>query len=32
MDVVRSELSSFGGRVAVGTETGRGTRFTLSSR
>jgi len=29
MDVVRSELSSFGGRVAVGTETGRGTRFTL---
>jgi chemosensory pili system protein ChpA (sensor histidine kinase/response regulator) len=29
MDVVRSELSSFGGRVAVASETGRGTRFTL---
>ena len=29
MDVVRSELSSFGGRVAVASETARGTRFTL---
>ncbi|HUL64262.1 MAG TPA: Hpt domain-containing protein [Burkholderiaceae bacterium] len=29
MDVVRSELSSFGGRVAVATEATRGTRFTL---
>ena len=28
MDVVRSELASFGGRVVVGTEAGRGTRFT----
>jgi chemosensory pili system protein ChpA (sensor histidine kinase/response regulator) len=28
MDVVRSELASFGGRVAVSSETGRGTRFT----
>jgi len=27
MDVVRSELASFGGRVAVTTEAGRGTRF-----
>ncbi len=29
MDVVRSELSSFGGRVTVATEGGRFTRFTL---
>ncbi|MGE5665174.1 MAG: response regulator, partial [Betaproteobacteria bacterium] len=29
MDVVRSELSGFGGRVTVNTEPGRGTRFTL---
>lgn len=29
MDVVRSELGSFGGRVAVASERGRGTRFTL---
>ncbi len=29
MDVVRSELASFGGRVAVTSEAGRGTRFTL---
>jgi chemosensory pili system protein ChpA (sensor histidine kinase/response regulator) len=29
MDVVRAELASFGGRVAVASETGRGTRFTL---
>ncbi len=29
MDVVRSELSGFGGRIAVSTEAGRGTRFTL---
>jgi chemosensory pili system protein ChpA (sensor histidine kinase/response regulator) len=29
MDVVRSELSSFGGRVAVATEATKGTRFTL---
>jgi chemosensory pili system protein ChpA (sensor histidine kinase/response regulator) len=28
MDVVRSELASFGGRVLVATEAGRGTRFT----
>jgi chemosensory pili system protein ChpA (sensor histidine kinase/response regulator) len=28
MDVVRSELASFGGRIVVGTEAGRGTRFT----
>jgi len=28
MDVVRSELASFGGRVAVSSELGRGTRFT----
>ena len=28
MDVVRSELASFGGRVVVATEAGRGTRFT----
>jgi chemosensory pili system protein ChpA (sensor histidine kinase/response regulator) len=29
MDVVRAELGSFGGRVAVASERGRGTRFTL---
>jgi len=29
MDVVRSELGSFGGRVAVASERRRGTRFTL---
>jgi chemosensory pili system protein ChpA (sensor histidine kinase/response regulator) len=29
MDVVRAELASFGGRVAISSETGRGTRFTL---
>jgi chemosensory pili system protein ChpA (sensor histidine kinase/response regulator) len=29
MDVVRNELASFGGRVAIGSEPGRGTRFTL---
>jgi chemosensory pili system protein ChpA (sensor histidine kinase/response regulator) len=29
MDVVRNELSSFGGRIAVASEAGRGTRFTL---
>ena len=28
MDVVRSELASFGGRIVVGTEIDRGTRFT----
>ncbi len=29
MDVVRAELSQFGGRIAASSETGRGTRFTL---
>jgi chemosensory pili system protein ChpA (sensor histidine kinase/response regulator) len=29
MDVVRAELGSFGGRVAVASARGRGTRFTL---
>ncbi|HRK56595.1 MAG TPA: response regulator, partial [Burkholderiaceae bacterium] len=29
MDVVRSELSSFGGRIAVSSVRGKGTRFTL---
>ncbi|HEU0203212.1 MAG TPA: Hpt domain-containing protein, partial [Burkholderiaceae bacterium] len=29
MDVVRAELSSFGGRVAVASDAGQGTRFTL---
>ncbi len=29
MDVVRAELGSFGGRVTVASERGRGTRFTL---
>ncbi len=30
LDVVRSELSAFGGRIAIGSEAGRGTRFTLN--
>jgi chemosensory pili system protein ChpA (sensor histidine kinase/response regulator) len=29
MDVVRTELASFGGRVAIASEPGRGARFTL---
>lgn len=29
MDVVRNELATFGGRIALSTEPGRGTRFTL---
>ncbi|MGH6624514.1 MAG: Hpt domain-containing protein, partial [Burkholderiaceae bacterium] len=29
MDVVRAELALFGGRIAVSSEVGRGTRFTL---
>jgi chemosensory pili system protein ChpA (sensor histidine kinase/response regulator) len=29
MDVVRNELASFGGRISLSTEAGRGTRFTL---
>ena len=29
MDVVRAELASFGGRIAISSESGRGTRFTL---
>jgi chemosensory pili system protein ChpA (sensor histidine kinase/response regulator) len=29
LDVVRAELASFGGRIAVSSEGGRGTRFTL---
>ncbi len=29
MDVVRAELASFGGRISVSSESGRGTRFTL---
>ena len=29
MDVVRAELASFGGRIAIASEEGRGTRFTL---
>jgi chemosensory pili system protein ChpA (sensor histidine kinase/response regulator) len=29
MDVVRAELASFGGRIAISSEAGRGTRFTL---
>ncbi|MCU0951713.1 MAG: response regulator, partial [Burkholderiaceae bacterium] len=29
MDVVRNELASFGGRIALASEPGRGTRFTL---
>jgi chemosensory pili system protein ChpA (sensor histidine kinase/response regulator) len=30
LDVVRSELSGFGGRIAIASEAGRGTRFTLN--
>jgi len=30
MDVVRSEMSAFGGRIAISSEAGRGTRFTLN--
>ncbi len=30
LDVVRSEMSGFGGRIAIASETGRGTRFTLN--
>ncbi len=30
LDVVRTEISGFGGRVAIASETGRGTRFTLN--
>jgi len=30
LDVVRSELAAFGGRVAIATERGSGTRFTLN--
>jgi len=30
MDVVRSEMSAFGGRIAINSEAGRGTRFTLN--
>jgi chemosensory pili system protein ChpA (sensor histidine kinase/response regulator) len=30
LDVVRTELSAFGGRVAIASEAGRGTRFTLN--
>ncbi len=29
MDVVRAELGGFGGRIAVSSDAGRGTRFTL---
>ncbi len=29
MDVVREQVSSLGGRISVGTERGRGSRFTL---
>ena len=29
MDVVRAELASFGGRIAISSAKGRGTRFTL---
>jgi chemosensory pili system protein ChpA (sensor histidine kinase/response regulator) len=29
MDVVRAELASFGGRIAIASESGRGTRFTM---
>jgi chemosensory pili system protein ChpA (sensor histidine kinase/response regulator) len=29
MDVVRAQLASFGGRISVATERGKGTRFTL---
>jgi chemosensory pili system protein ChpA (sensor histidine kinase/response regulator) len=30
MDVVRSEMLAFGGRIAISSEAGRGTRFTLN--
>jgi chemosensory pili system protein ChpA (sensor histidine kinase/response regulator) len=30
LDVVRSELSAFGGRIAIASDSGRGTRFTLN--
>ena len=30
LDVVRSEMSAFGGRIAIASESGRGTRFTLN--
>jgi chemosensory pili system protein ChpA (sensor histidine kinase/response regulator) len=30
LDVVRSELAAFGGRVAIATDRGHGTRFTLN--
>ena len=30
LDVVRSEMAAFGGRVAIASETGHGTRFTLN--
>jgi len=30
LDVVRTEISGFGGRVAIASETGEGTRFTLN--
>ncbi len=30
LDVVRTEISGFGGRVAIASESGRGTRFTLN--
>jgi chemosensory pili system protein ChpA (sensor histidine kinase/response regulator) len=30
MDVVRSEMAAFGGRIAIASEAGRGTRFTLN--
>ena len=29
MDFVRAELASFGGRISISSESGRGTRFTL---
>jgi len=30
MDVVRAEMAAFGGRIAISSEAGRGTRFTLN--
>jgi chemosensory pili system protein ChpA (sensor histidine kinase/response regulator) len=30
MDVVRSEMAAFGGRIAISSESGRGARFTLN--
>jgi chemosensory pili system protein ChpA (sensor histidine kinase/response regulator) len=30
MDVVRAEMLAFGGRIAINSEAGRGTRFTLN--